>query len=130
MTSILLLMVSIVCDLSSIAVLSLHCHSKTNNINSSGPIDHSWNSYLSEVYNTNTADSHGSYLVNKTDIQFLYKNTQVKLRPLDWPPQDVPNSGLKGVYHSIVERYWTGYSSDRFIAADHSWVEVQRFKVG
>ena len=130
MTSIFLLMASIVCDLSYIAVLSLHCYSTTNNINSSGPIDHSWNSYLSEVYNTHTADSQGSYLVNKSDIQFLYKNAQVKLQPLDWPLQNFTNSGLLSFSISLVERYWTGYSSDRFIAADHSWVEVQRFKVG
>jgi len=130
MTSILLLVASIVCDLSYIVVLGLQCNGRLSSINSSVPIDHSWNSYLSEVYNTNTADSQGSYLVNKTDIQFLYKNTQVKLRPLDWPPQNFTNSGLLRSSISIVERYWTGYSSDRFIAADHSWVEVQRFKVG
>jgi len=139
-------------NLSTITVLSLHCRSIDRNIiNSSSPsltgdlIDHSWNRYINEVYdndgssnaitttittNTRSNNNYGPYLVNKTDIQFFYKNAKVKLRSLDWPPQTVFNSGLKGIYKDIVEKFWTGYSSERFIAADYSWVEVQRFKVG
>ena len=144
----------IMCNLSTITVLSLHCRSIDRYIiNSSSPsptgdlIDHSWNRYINEVYDnddssnaitttiTTTTRTTGNnnyvpYLFNKTDIQFFYKNAKVKLRSLDWPPQTVLNSGLKGIYKDIVEKFWTGYSSERFIAADYSWVEVQRFKVG
>lgn len=149
----------IMCNLSTITVLSLHCRSLDRNIinssssSSSSPtgdlIDHSWNRYINEVYDNDDSpnamtttittttitttggnSSFSPYLVNKTDIQFFYKNAKVKLRSLDWPTQTVFNSGLKGMYKDIVENFWTGYSSERFIAADYSWVEVQRFKVG
>jgi len=68
--------------------------------------------------------------VNKTDIQFLYKNTKVELNSLDWPPQNESNSGLGSIAKYKVEKFWTGYSSERFIAKDYAWVEVQRFPVG
>jgi hypothetical protein len=153
LNNICIIAIIIICNLSTITVLSLHCRSIDNRniVNSSSPspsgdlIDHSWNRYINEVYDnddspnattttitTTTRDnsSFGPYLVNKTDIQFFYKNAKVKLRSLDWPTQTVFNSGLQGIYIGIVEKFWTGYSSERFIAADYSWVEVQRFKVG
>lgn len=151
-----IIIIIIICNLSTITVISLNCRSIDRSIinssslsslpSSSGPIDHSWNRYIDEVYNnyddysnasttsTTTSNrdnsSYGPYMVNKTDIQFFYKNAKVKVKSLDWPPQNASNSGLSALSKSIVEKFWTGYSSDRFIAADYSWVEVQRFKVG
>jgi hypothetical protein len=91
--------------------------------------------YTSDGINTIIADSNKSNnnnnisstkisSISKNQINFYYRNSGIRIQPLDWPTNRLfLHQKLKDDQRN---QYRTGYKSKKYFD-DYSWVEVNRF---
>jgi hypothetical protein len=79
---------------------------------------------IADSNNNNNISSTKISSISKNQINFYYRNSDIRIQPLDWPTNRL-------FLHQKVKddqrnQYRTGYKSKKYFD-DYSWVEVNRF---